>query len=49
MGKSVFRLLRAAKPSLAQIEHQKPMQPYGHDKLPGKPVSPIPPNTGVGK
>ena len=49
MGKSVFRLMRAAHPDLSNIAHQKPLQNYGHDALPFGQASPIPPNTGVGK
>ena len=49
MGKSVFHLLRAARPSIMNMEHQPQLKNYGHDPLPFKPYSSVPPNTGVGK
>lgn len=36
MGKSVFRLLRAARPDIGNTIHQPPLKNYGHEPLPGQ-------------
>ncbi len=41
MGRSVFRLLRAARGDLMNTLHQPPLKQYGHDALPFRPTGPI--------
>ena len=42
MGKSVFRLLRAARPTIMNLEHQQDLKQMGNAvAMPWKPASPV--------